>query len=47
MRVIGCSCGGSIETDRELDYDYGQYYVVVQCAICGYYWEGYLDYPQD
>ena len=42
--IVGCKCGKSRIVSQEPDYDYGQYYCVIKCEECGYYWEGYMGY---
>jgi len=39
--IIGCKCGKHKEIYREPDYEYGQYYIKIECIPCNYYWEGY------
>ncbi len=39
--IIGCKCGKSKIVSSEPDKEYGQYYLIVKCENCGYYWEGY------
>lgn len=40
--LVGCECGKSKKVSIESDYEYGQYYVIIVCDECGYYWEGYM-----
>lgn len=44
MASMHCECGGSEIVERKADEEYGQYYVVVECEACGWYWEGYYGY---
>lgn len=44
VKLIGCKCGNSKVTSKEPDRDYGQYYCIVECNKCGYYWEGYMGF---
>ena len=44
MASCHCECGNSKVVGREPDYDYGQYYIYVECDVCGWYWEGYYGY---
>jgi hypothetical protein len=39
-----CECGNSEVVSKEKDEEYGQYYYVVECEKCGWYWEGYEGY---
>lgn len=41
MQNMDCNCGNSKVTSKTPDYEYGQYYVTVECKECGWYWEGY------
>ena len=40
--VVGCRCGNSRIVSSEIDKKYGQYYVIIECLGCDYYWEGYM-----
>jgi len=42
VMVVGCKCGKSRIVSQEPDPEYGQYYCVINCEECGYYWEGYM-----
>lgn len=42
--IVGCECGNSKFTSKEPDRDFGQYYCVIECDECGYYWEGYMGF---
>jgi hypothetical protein len=42
VTTVGCKCGKSRIVSQEPDPDYGQYYCVIECEECGYYWEGYI-----
>lgn len=44
MAIIGCECGNSKIVEKEKDENYGQYYIIVECKECGFYWEGYYGY---
>lgn len=47
IMLVGCECGNSKVVSKEADHEYGQYYVVIECEECGYYWEGYMGYVMD
>ncbi len=38
--IVGCKCGKSRIVSQKPDYEYGQYYCVIKCEECEYYWEG-------
>ena len=40
VMVVGCKCGKSRIVSQKPDPEYGQYYCVIKCEECGYYWEG-------
>lgn len=40
--IVGCKHEECKTTSKEWDEDYGAYYCVIECPICGYYWEGYI-----
>lgn len=42
VKLVGCICGSSVMTNKEPDKNYGQYYCIIECSKCGYYWEGYM-----
>lgn len=42
--IVGCKCGNHQYKSIEPDQEYGQYYVVIECDTCDYYWEGYMGY---
>ncbi|WP_286675280.1 hypothetical protein [Clostridium sp. VAP23] len=39
--VVGCE--HKCEITKEWDDEYEKYYYYIECPICGYYWEGYLN----
>ena len=44
IMVVGCQCGNNKIVYREADKEYGQFYIIIECSECGYYWEGYMGY---
>jgi hypothetical protein len=42
VMIVGCKCGKSRIVSQKPDYEYGQYYCVIKCEECEYYWEGYM-----
>ena len=42
IMVVGCKCGNSKIVYRKEDKEYGQFYIIIECSECGYYWEGYM-----
>ncbi|MBC2482857.1 MULTISPECIES: hypothetical protein [Clostridium] len=40
--VVGCE-HEECKTRYDYDSDYGAYYCYIECPICGYYWEGYVN----
>lgn len=40
--VVGCD-DKECSIRKEWDEEYGAYYCYIECSVCGYYWEGYIN----
>lgn len=41
---VGCKCGQAEIVSKVPDASQGQFYVIIECEVCNYYWEGYLGF---